>query len=42
MESGNHTLHGTVISNKIPQFLMIMVPMQSGKWQGTMACGIKI
>ena len=37
MESSKHTLRGTVISNKIQQFLMIMVPMQSGKKQGTMA-----
>ena len=42
MESGNHTLRGTVISNKIQQFLMIMVPMQSDKRQGTMASISKI
>ena len=42
MESGNHTLRGTMISNKIQQFLMIMVPMQSGKRQGTMASISKI
>ena len=42
MEIGDHTIDGTVISNKIQQFLMVMVPMKYGKWQGTMASGSKI
>ena len=42
MKSSNHALRGTVISNKIQQFLMIMVPMQPGKRQGTMASISKI
>ena len=42
MESGDHTIDGTVISNKIQPYLMVMVPMKYGKWQGTMARGSKI
>ena len=42
MENGNHTLKGTVINNKIKQFLMVRVTMKYGKWQGTMASGSNI
>ena len=42
MESGDHTIDGTVISNKIQLFVMVMVPMKYDKWQGTMASGSKI
>ena len=31
MESGNHTLQGTVVSNNIQPLLMVMVPMKYGK-----------
>ena len=40
--SGDHTVERTVISNKIQQCLMVMVPMKYGKWHGIMASGSKI
>ena len=33
---------GTVVSNRIQPFLMVMVQMKNDKWQGTMASGSKI
>ena len=42
MEMDNHTLQGTVASNRIQPFLMVMVQMKNDKWQGTMASGSKI
>ena len=42
MESGDHTLQGTVVSKKSQIFLMVMVPMKYGKWQETMASGSKV
>ena len=42
MKSGNHTLHGTVGSNKIQPFLMIKASMKYGKWLGTMESGSKL
>ena len=42
MEMDNHTLQGTVVSNRIQPFLMVMVQMKNDKWQGTMASGSKI
>ena len=42
MEMDNHTLQGTVASNRIQPFLMVMVQMKNDKWQGTIASGSKI
>ena len=42
MECAKHAVQGTVINNKIKQFLMVRVTMKYGKWQGTMASGSKI
>ena len=42
MECAKHAVQGTVINNKIKQFLMVRVTMKYGKWQGTIASGSKI
>ena len=42
MESGNHILQGTVVSNNIQPFLMVMVLMKYVMRQGTMTSDDKI
>ena len=42
MESCKDAQQGTVVSNKIQEFLMVRVPMKYDKWQGTMASDSKI
>ena len=42
MESGKYAIQGTVVSNIIQPFLMVMVSLKYSMWQGTMASATKI
>ena len=42
MESCIHAQQGTVVSNKIHEFLMVRVSMKYDKWKGTITSGSKM